>query len=107
MAASRSYLFVNMREKSGIYQTIGRAIWPDDAYEVMFRIGLHESFLVSDIGCASAHPDRRIEIPSSTNSSVKCISKMAPHPGIDTDEIREKARKDLLGLLEGVCKAAQ
>ncbi|KAL9629084.1 MAG: hypothetical protein Q9164_007029 [Protoblastenia rupestris] len=27
---------------------------------------------------------------------------MAPHPGIDTDEIREKARKDLLGLLEGV-----
>ena len=29
---------------------------------------------------------------------------MAPHPGIDTDPIKEKARKDLLGLLEGVCK---
>lgn len=29
---------------------------------------------------------------------------MAPHPGIDTDEIRDKARKDLLDLLEGVCK---
>ena len=30
---------------------------------------------------------------------------MAPHPGIDTDQIKEKARKDLLDLLEGVCKA--
>lgn len=30
---------------------------------------------------------------------------MALHPGIDTDLIREKARKDLLNLLEGVCKA--
>lgn len=29
---------------------------------------------------------------------------MAPHPGIDTDSIRDQARKDLLGLLEGVCK---
>lgn len=29
---------------------------------------------------------------------------MAPHPGLDTDQIREKARKDLLDLLEGVCK---
>ncbi|KAI9879951.1 MAG: hypothetical protein M1830_006259 [Pleopsidium flavum] len=27
---------------------------------------------------------------------------MAPHPGFDTDQIREKARKDLLNLLEGV-----
>ncbi|MCJ1391194.1 hypothetical protein MMC18_004056 [Xylographa bjoerkii] len=27
---------------------------------------------------------------------------MAPHPGIDTDQIKEKARKDLLDLLEGV-----
>ncbi|KAL8920951.1 MAG: hypothetical protein Q9208_005977 [Pyrenodesmia sp. 3 TL-2023] len=27
---------------------------------------------------------------------------MAPHPGIDTDLLKEKARKDLLGLLEGV-----
>ena len=30
---------------------------------------------------------------------------MAPHPGIDTEQIREKARKDILDLLEGVCKA--
>lgn len=30
---------------------------------------------------------------------------MAPHPGIDTDQIKEKARKELLDLLEGVCKA--
>jgi vacuolar protein sorting-associated protein 33A len=30
---------------------------------------------------------------------------MAPHPGIDTGQIKEKARKDLLDLLEGVCKA--
>lgn len=30
---------------------------------------------------------------------------MAPHPGIDTDYIKEKARKDLLSLLEGVCEA--
>lgn len=29
---------------------------------------------------------------------------MAPHPGIDTDGIKEKARKDLLDLIEGVCK---
>ncbi|KAL8794314.1 MAG: hypothetical protein Q9195_003140 [Heterodermia aff. obscurata] len=27
---------------------------------------------------------------------------MAPHPGIDTDQIKEKARKDLLDLLQGV-----
>ena len=32
---------------------------------------------------------------------------MAPHPGIDTDAIRSKARKDLLDLLESVCKAAR
>ena len=30
---------------------------------------------------------------------------MAPHPGINTHHIQEKARKDLLDLLEGVCKA--
>ena len=30
---------------------------------------------------------------------------MAPHPGIDAEKIKEKARKDLLDLLEGVCKA--
>jgi hypothetical protein len=29
---------------------------------------------------------------------------MAPHPGIDTDVIKAQARKDLLNLLEGVCK---
>ena len=29
---------------------------------------------------------------------------MAPHPGIDPDQIKEKARKDLLDLLESVCK---
>lgn len=39
--------------------------------------------------------------------SVVCFSGMAPHPGLDTDHIREKARKDLLDLLEGVCKAQQ
>jgi hypothetical protein len=31
---------------------------------------------------------------------------MAPHVGFDTDQIRDKARKDLLYLLEGVSKAA-
>lgn len=30
---------------------------------------------------------------------------MAPHPGIDSDQIKEKAKKDLLDLLQGVCKA--
>lgn len=30
---------------------------------------------------------------------------MSPHPGIDTDAIKDKARKDVLDLLEGVCKA--
>lgn len=30
---------------------------------------------------------------------------MAPHPGVDTEQIKEQARKDLLDLLEGVCKA--
>lgn len=30
---------------------------------------------------------------------------MAPHPGIDTEQIKDKARKELLDLLEGVCKA--
>jgi len=29
---------------------------------------------------------------------------MAPHAGFDTDQIKEKARKDLLYLLEGVSK---
>lgn len=32
---------------------------------------------------------------------------MAPHPGIETDQIKDTARKDLLDLLEGVCKALQ
>ena len=39
--------------------------------------------------------------------SILWTTEMAPHPGIDTDHIREKARKDLLDLLEGVCKAQQ
>ncbi len=30
--------------------------------------------------------------------------KMAPHAGFDTDQIKDKARKDLLYLLEGVSK---
>jgi hypothetical protein len=30
---------------------------------------------------------------------------MAPHAGFDTGQIRDKARKDLLYLLEGVRKA--
>lgn len=30
---------------------------------------------------------------------------MAPHPGVDAEFFKEKARKDLLNLLEGVCKA--
>lgn len=30
---------------------------------------------------------------------------MAPHPGVDADFFKFKARKDLLNLLEGVCKA--
>jgi hypothetical protein len=30
---------------------------------------------------------------------------MAPHAGFDTDSIKDKARKDLLNLLEGVSKA--
>ena len=29
---------------------------------------------------------------------------MAPHPGLDADFIKDKARKELLSLLEGVCK---
>jgi hypothetical protein len=32
---------------------------------------------------------------------------MAPHVGFDTDQIRDKARKDLLYLLEGVSKASR
>lgn len=30
---------------------------------------------------------------------------MAPHTGFDTDSIKQKARKDILNLLEGVSKA--
>lgn len=30
---------------------------------------------------------------------------MAPHPGSEADHIRDKARRDLLNLLEGVSKA--
>lgn len=29
---------------------------------------------------------------------------MAPHAGFDTDQLKDKARKDLLYLLEGVSK---
>lgn len=31
---------------------------------------------------------------------------MAPHVGFDIEHVRDKARKDLLHLLEGVSKAA-
>jgi hypothetical protein len=31
---------------------------------------------------------------------------MAPHVGFDTDQIKDKARKDLLYLLEGVSKGS-
>lgn len=31
---------------------------------------------------------------------------MAPHAGFDTDQIKDKARKDLLYLLEGVSEAS-
>ena len=44
---------------------------------------------------------RNLALPTVT------LAGMAPHPGIDTDHIREKSRKDLLDLLEGVCKARQ
>lgn len=32
---------------------------------------------------------------------------MAPHTAFDTDQIKDKARKDVLYLLEGVSKAFQ
>ena len=32
---------------------------------------------------------------------------MAPDPGIQTSDLKDKAQKDLLRLLEGVCKALQ
>lgn len=35
------------------------------------------------------------------NAYVRCRA-MAPHPGIDTDQIRLKTQKDLFNLLEGV-----
>lgn len=49
-----------------------------------------------------------VSYPSNIKT-IHCLGNagMAPHPGIDTDHIREKARKDLLDLLEGVCKARQ
>jgi hypothetical protein len=34
------------------------------------------------------------------------MAVMAPRPGSDADYIRDKARRDLLNLLEGVSKAA-
>jgi len=34
------------------------------------------------------------------------MAAMAPRPGSDADYIRDKARRDLLDLLEGVSKAA-
>ena len=36
-----------------------------------------------------------------------CIVVMAPHPGIDTDQIRDKVRRSLFDLLEGVCKGSR
>lgn len=38
-----------------------------------------------------------------TGSNVELT--MAPHAGFETESIKEKARKDLLHLLEGVSKA--
>lgn len=48
-------------------------------------------------------------LPASQSLSSHLISphvelKMAPHAGFDTDQIKDKARKDLLYLLEGVSK---
>jgi hypothetical protein len=41
--------------------------------------------------------------PQCINPHVELI--MAPHAGFDPDSIKQKARKDLLHLLEGVSKA--
>lgn len=73
-------------------------------------------FLVPSLGRATriigARPSRsrfvaaRFTLFSSLISSPHVELTMAPHAGFDTDQIRDKARKDLLYLLEGVSKAA-
>lgn len=51
------------------------------------------------------HPLLQYWTFESVLDDAKPFPAMAPHPGIDTEHIKNKARKDLLDLLEGVCKA--
>ena len=40
-------------------------------------------------------------------TSISYSFSMAPHPGIDTDQIRDRCRRDLFNLLEGVGRRKQ
>jgi len=48
--------------------------------------------------------DRLYHLVQSSIISLHGTLTMAPHAGFDTDHIKDKARKDLLYLLEGVSK---
>lgn len=61
-------------------------------------------------GCGSSLVIRRRRqpIPATRAYAINIPSiDMSPHPGIDTNRIKEKARKDLLDLIEGVCRRDQ
>ena len=70
---------------------------------------LNANVRVIVINCTMARFDSRKVFSASKRWSLPemlpcSLPTMAPHPGIDTDQIKEKARKDLLDLLEGVCE---
>lgn len=57
------------------------------------------------LACRKCQPSWKLEpSPKSNFISPHVELTMAPHAGFKTDEIKEKARKDLLYLLEGVSK---
>ena len=71
---------------------------------VVVRVGVI-LILTSSSYLAAAVKAWRRQLISLLNRCLAFLPGMAPHPGVDTDQIKEKARKDLLDLLEGVCKA--
>ena len=71
---------------------------------VVVRVGAIP-ILTSSSYLAAAVKAWHRQLVSLLKRCLTVLLSMAPHPGIDTDQIKEKARKDLLGLLEGVCKA--
>lgn len=74
------------------------------AIDVLLLGGFSQAFQLVAQALLLIHFNNNLLVRFSSLARPHAELNMAPHVGFDTDHIKDKARKDLLYLLEGVSK---